>query len=133
MTKRTILGISTHQQVQWRFHQLQHYKHVQLVHNRPILTICDFLRFSLMSNLSSSSQQILRTLFLLLGLGLGLGFGLDLRSWLLTHSWRSDAINFLFVYCQIADLTLTLSFELSGRQCSAATAVADYYEARIKH
>ena len=21
--------------------------------------------------------------------------GLDLRSWLLTHSWRSDAINFL--------------------------------------
>ena len=40
------------------------------------------------------------------GLGYGFGLGLDLRSWLLTHSWRSDAINFLLAYCQIADLTL---------------------------
>ena len=51
-----------------------------------------------------------------LGSGLGLvrsgsGFGLrlDLRSWLLTsltHSWRSDAINFVLAYRQIADLSL---------------------------
>ena len=31
-----------------------------------------------------------------------IGLGLDLRSWLLT-SRRSDAINFLLAYCQIAD------------------------------
>ena len=42
-----------------------------------------------------------------LGLWLGSGFGLDLRSWLLTHSWRSEAINFLLAYCQIADLMLS--------------------------
>ena len=40
-----------------------------------------------------------------LGLGLGFGLGLDLRSWLLTHSWRSDAINFRLAYCLILIVT----------------------------
>jgi len=42
-------------------------------------------------------------------LGSGFGLGLDLHSWLLTHSRRSDAINFLLAYCQITDLTLSPS------------------------
>jgi len=42
--------------------------------------------------------------------GSGSALGLDLRSWLLTHSWRSDAINFLLAYCQIAELTLSAFF-----------------------
>jgi len=45
------------------------------------------------------------------GLGFWVGLGLDLRSWLFTHSWRSDAISFLLAYCQIADLTLALSYQ----------------------
>ena len=47
------------------------------------------------------------------GLRLGSGLGLDLRSGLLTHSWRSDTINFLLAYCEITDLTLSLSLQLT--------------------
>jgi len=52
---------------------------------------------------------------LLCRLGLGFWVGLDLRSWLFTHSWRSDAINFLLAYCQIADLTLSIWASISVR------------------
>jgi len=48
---------------------------------------------------------------------LGFRLGLDLHSWLLTHSWRSDAINFLLAYYQMADLTLTLGHTKQCVQC----------------
>jgi len=44
------------------------------------------------------------------------GLWLVLCLWLLiTHSWQSDAINYLITYCQIADLTLTSDVVLETR------------------